>query len=408
MKFSIRYLLILFIVFSSCENHQDDSYVLLISFDGFRADYLDWFDTPNMDRFLKNGVRAKGMIPVFVSKTFPNHYSIATGMYAENHGLIGNHFYDAELDDNYTLSDRSKVQDSKFYGGEPIWVTAEKQGLKTASYFWVGTEAPIGGVYPSKWKKYEHNFPFEARIDSIVSWFSLPLNERPRFCLLYFHEPDWTGHETGPRSQETAAVVSHLDSLFGDLISKLEQLPISKNLNIIAVADHGMAEISSERTVNLSAYTDMSQIIQEGSGPYAFLYSKRKNIIEPAVDQLKKAEHISVYLKSDIPDRYHFKNHHRIKDALIVADEGWYIQNQAISSSSTAGEYVPTGGTHGYDNQLKSMHALFIAQGPAFKNDIVTEPFENVNIYPMIAYILGIDPSKKIDGNLNNIKHLLK
>jgi ectonucleotide pyrophosphatase/phosphodiesterase family protein 5 len=179
-------------------------------------------------------------------------------------------------------------------------------------------------------------------------------------------------------------------------------------LNIIALADHGMAEISSERTVDLSAYADMSQIIQEGSGPYAFLYSKKKNIIEPAVDQLKKAEHISVYLKSDIPDRYHFKNHHRIKDALIVADEGWYIQNQAISSSSTAGKYVPTGGTHGYDNQLKSMHALFIAQGPAFKNDIVTEPFENVNIYPMIAHILGIDPSKKIDGNLNNIKHLLK
>jgi predicted AlkP superfamily pyrophosphatase or phosphodiesterase len=225
---------------------------------------------------------------------------------------------------------------------------------------------------------------------------------------LYFHEPDWTGHETGPRSQETEAVVSHLDSLFGDLISKLEQLPISNNLNIIAVADHGMAEISSERTVDLSAYTDMSQIIQEGSGPYAFLYSKRKNIIEPAVDQLKKAEHISVYLKSDIPERFHFKNHHRIKDALIIADEGWYIQNQAISSSSTAGQYVPTGGTHGYDNQLKSMHALFIAQGPAFKKDIVTEPFENVNIYPMIAHILGIDPSEKIDGNLNNIKHLLK
>ena len=408
MKFSIRYLLILFIVFSSCENHQDDSYVLLISFDGFRADYLDWFDTPNMDRFIKKGVRAKGLIPVFVSKTFPNHYSIATGMYAENHGLIGNHFYDAELDETYSLSDRSKVQDPKFYGGEPIWVTAEKQGLKTASYFWVGTEAPIGGSYPSKWKEYEHDFPFESRIDSIVSWFSLPINERPRFCSLYFHEPDWTGHETGPRSQETEAVVSHLDSLFGDLISKLEQLPISENLNIIAVADHGMAEISSERTVDLSAYTNMSHIIQEGSGPYAFLYSKRKNIIEPAVDQLKKAEHISVYLKSDIPERFHFKNHHRIKDALIIADEGWYIQNQAISSSSAAGEYIPTGGTHGYDNQLKSMHALFIAQGPDFKNDIVTEPFENVNIYPMIAHILDIDPSKKIDGNLNNIKHFLK
>jgi alkaline phosphatase D len=408
MKFSIRYLLIVFIVFSSCKNHQDDFYVLLISFDGFRADYLDWYDTPNMDRFVKKGVRAKGLIPVFVSKTFPNHYSIATGMYAENHGLIGNHFYDAKFDETYSLSDRSKVKDSKFYGGEPIWVTAEKQGLKTASYFWVGTEAPIGGIYSSKWKEYEHDFPFESRIDSIVSWFSLPLKERPRFCSLYFHEPDWTGHEMGPRSSETGRMVSKLDSLFGDLINKLSELSIYNQLNIIAVADHGMAEISSDRTVNLSEYADMGQVIQEGSGPYAFLYSQKIGIIDSAVGQLQKAEHISVYLKSDIPERFHFKNHHRIKDALVIADEGWYIQNQAISSSSTAGEYIPTGGTHGYDNQLKSMHALFIAQGPAFKNNIVTEPFENVNIYPMIAHILDIDPSKNIDGNLNNIKHLLK
>ena len=361
-----------------------------------------------MDKFIKKGVRAKGMIPVFVSKTFPNHYSIATGMYAENHGLIGNHFYDAKFDETYSLSDRSKVKDPKFYGGEPIWVTAEKQDVKTASYFWVGTEAPIGGIYSSKWKKYEHNFPFEARIDSIVSWFSQPKKERPRLCLLYFHEPDWTGHETGPQSSETGTVVRHLDSLFGDLITKLGQLPISSKLNIIALADHGMAEISSDRTVDLSDYTDMSQIIQEGSGPYALLYSKEEGIIHSAVDDLKNALNISVFLKKDIPDRFHFKNHHRIKDALVIADEGWYIQNQATSSSSTAGEYIPTGGTHGYDNQLKSMHALFIAQGPDFKNDIVTEPFENVNIYPMIAHILDIDPSKKIDGNLNNIKHFLK
>ena len=348
------------------------------------------------------------MIPVFVSKTFPNHYSIATGMYVENHGLIGNHFYDEELDDYYTLSDRSKVEDPKFYDGEPIWVTAEKQGVKTGSYFWVGTDAPIGGSYPSKWKKYEHNFPFEARIDSIVAWFSLPKNERPRFCSLYFHEPDYTGHDFGPKSRETEMVVWRLDSLFGDLISKLENLSISENMNIIAVADHGMAEISSDKTVNLSDYADMNQIIQEGSGPYALLYSKKKGIINSVVDDLKNAPNISVFLKKDIPNRFHFKNHPRIKDALVLADEGWYIQNQAISSSSAVGEYIPKGGTHGYDNQLKSMSALFIANGPAFKNGIVTEPFENVNIYPMITHILGIIPSNNIDGNLKNIEHLLK
>jgi len=379
----------------------------MISFDGFRSDYLDWYDTPNMDRFLSEGVRAKGLIPVFVSKTFPNHYSIATGLYAENHGLIGNHFYDPLLDDEYSLSDRSKVEDPKFYGGEPIWVTAEKNNIQTASYFWVGSEAPINNTYPTRWKRYEHDFPFNSRIDSVVNWFSMPKKQRPKLCLLYFHEPDHTGHETGPKSDETAMMVHEIDSLFGTLITKLEQLPIAKNLNILVVSDHGMTEISSERTIDLSNHIETSKMKQEGSGPYSLLYDMDKNEIENIVDKLNTVPKISAYAKKDIPDRYHFKHHHRIKDVLVIADEGWYINNQAISSSSKIGAYIPKGGTHGYDNQLKSMHALFIANGPAFKKGIKVPPFENVNIYPLICHILNIDPNKNIDGNLENIIHIL-
>ena len=192
------------------------------------------------------------MKPSFVTKTFPNHYSIATGMYVENHGLIGNEFYDQKLDDYYTLRDRNKVEDPKFYGGEPIWASAEKQGMKTASFFWVGSEAPIGGLYPSKWKRYDHDFPFGGRIDSVVHWFSLPQQERPRLCLLYFHEPDATGHDFGPKSTETGMMVTQMDSIFGLLIEKMSSLDIFPQLNIIVVSDHGMAEISSDRTVDLS------------------------------------------------------------------------------------------------------------------------------------------------------------
>ena len=379
----------------------------MISFDGFRSDYLDWYDTPNMDRFTSEGVRAKGLIPVFVSKTFPNHYSIATGLYAENHGLIGNHFYDPLLDDDYSLSDRSKVEDPKFYEGEPIWVTAEKNNIQTASYFWVGSEAPINNTYPTRWKRYEHDFPFNSRIDSVVNWFSMPKKQRPKLCLLYFHEPDHTGHETGPKSDETAMMVHEIDSLFGTLITKLEQLPISKNLNILVVSDHGMTEISSERTIDLSNHIETSKMKQEGSGPYSLLYDMDKNEIGNIVDKLNTVPKISAYAKKDIPDRYHFKRHHRIKDILVIADEGWYIKNQAISSASKVGAYIPKGGTHGYDNQLKSMHALFIANGPAFKKGITVPPFENVNIYPLICKILNIDPNKNIDGNLENIIHIL-
>ena len=378
----------------------------MISFDGFRSDYLDWYNTPNMDEFMKKGVRSEGLIPIFVSKTFPNHYSIATGLYAENHGLIGNNFYDPILKDEYSLSDRSKVEDPRFYEGEPIWVTAEKQGVQTASYFWVGSEAPINNTYPTRWKRYEHEFPFNSRIDSVLSWLSMPREKRPRLCLLYFHEPDHTGHETGPRSNETSIMVNKLDSLFGTLMKKLEKLPIFDNLNIIIVSDHGMTEISSERTINLSNYIDLSKIKQEGSGPYSLLYGMEKIEIKSIVNQLNKSPNINAYAKEDIPERFHFKKHHRIKDILVLADEGWYINNQSISSSSEIGKQIIKGGTHGYDNQLKSMHALFIAKGPSFKKGIVVPPFENINIYPMLCHILNITPNKNIDGNLKKIIHI--
>ena len=409
----MRFIFLIFFAYlflsSSCNtNKKLDPYVLLISFDGFRAEYLDWYSTPHMDEFLKKGVRSEGLIPVFVSKTFPNHYSIATGLYVENHGLIGNHFYDSKFDDYYTLSDREKVEDPKFYGGEPIWVTAEKQGINTASYFWVGTEAPIKNIYPSKWKKYEHKFPFESRIDSVVSWFSKPVEKRPQFCMLYFHEPDATGHDTGPKSKETALMVSKMDSLFGVLIKKLHSTPVYSNLNIIVLSDHGMAEISSDRTIKLDDYTELKGINQEGAGPYALLYGDNKSRLQQSVKDLNKVDHIKAYLKRDIPERFHFKNHYRIKDVLVLADEGWYIQNQSIGSNSKAGEYIPKGGTHGYDNQLKSMHALFLASGPAFQSGIQIEPFENVNIYPLICEILNITPHPNIDGKLNDIRHILR
>ncbi len=404
----VRYIIfILIICICGCTKDTENQYVLMISFDGFRSDYLDWYSTPNMDEFIKQGVRARGLIPVFVSKTFPNHYSIATGLYAENHGLIGNNFYDPILNDEYSLRDRSKVEDPRFYEGEPIWVTAEKQGVQTASYFWVGSEAPINNTYPTRWKRYEHDFPFVSRIDSVLSWLSMPKKTRPRLCLLYFHEPDQTGHKTGPRSHETRIMVNRLDSLFGTLIKKLERLPFYNKLNILVLSDHGMTEITSERTVDLSDYIDISTIKQEGSGPYSLLYGMENDNIENIVNQLNKAPNINAYAKMDIPDRFHFKHHSRIKDILVIADEGWYITNQAISSVSKVGSYIPQGGTHGYDNQLKSMHALFIAKGKSFKKNILVPPFENVNIYPLICHILDIKPNKNIDGNLKNIIHIL-
>ena len=228
--------------------------------DGFRYDYLDKANTPNFDKLVNTGASAKALIPVFTSKTFPNHYSIATGMYAENHGLIANTFFANDLNKQYSIRDRNAVENGAFYGGEPIWVTAESQNVISASYFWVGSEAVIKGQQPTYWKKYNQKVSFESRIDSVISWYSKPVQSRPRLILLYFHEPDWTGHEYGPNSNETISQIENMDNVFGNLISKISKLSIYNNLNIIIVSDHGMTDVKPDRTIDLSLVTDLSLI----------------------------------------------------------------------------------------------------------------------------------------------------
>jgi len=377
-----------------------DEYVLLISMDGFRYDYLNKANTPNFDKLLQNGVTSSGLIPVFTSKTFPNHYSIATGMYAENHGLIANSFYATDLDKHYAIRDRKAVENGQFYGGEPIWNTAERQGIKTASYFWVGTEASINGMQPTYWKKYDQTVAFESRVDSVASWFSYPIKYRPRLALLYFHEPDWTGHEYGPNSPETVLQIERMDKLVGRIITKMNTLEISSQLNIIIVSDHGMTDVYPEKVIDLSSYTDLSSLDVTGAGPTVFISSTSKKLLKKAYKKLKYIKNANIYRKNKIPKRFHYRNHVRIPDILIVADEGWSLMPLGH------GTYNPKG-SHGYDNELDNMKAIFIASGPSFKTGYKRDEFENIHIYPLVAHILGIEPFELIDGNLDKVKDLL-
>ena len=383
--------------------NKNDQYVLLISFDGFRADYIDWYDTPNFDQIKLNGVKAKSLKPVFPTKTFPNHYSIATGMYVENHGLIGNQFFDKKLNEFYQTKDREKVEDKRFYGGEPIWSTAEKQGLKTASYFWVGSEAQAGGHYPSIWKKYDQKQSFDARNDSVIKWFEKTIKNRPRLVMLYFHEPDNTGQKYGPRSKENKLMVESVDRTIGNILNKLKTLTIYKKLNVILVSDHGMTEIDKTKKIVLSKYIDTKKIKMEGSGAYTLLYSDENNEIEKSYLKLKQLSNIDVYKKENIPDKWRFKRHHRIKDILIVAKEGWTILKDNLEGSY----YFYSKAAHGYDNDLQSMQAIFFAQGPAFKKDYTISSINNIDIYPLIAHILNIKSYHEIDGKLENVINLL-
>ncbi|MFQ6612602.1 MAG: ectonucleotide pyrophosphatase/phosphodiesterase [Fidelibacterota bacterium] len=377
-------------------------YVLLVSFDGFRADYLDWYSTPNFHRMAAGGVQAEGLTPVFVTKTFPNHYSIATGMYVEHHGLVGNEFFAPDLNTFYQISDRTKVEDGRFYGGEPIWVTAEKQGIKTASYFWVGSEAAIQGIQPSIWKRYRGSDPFEARIDSVAAWFQLPAERRPHLVMLYFNEPDDTGHRFSPRSPQTAAEIQSLDQLLNRLLMKMDSLTIADSLNIILVSDHGMAEISPERQIHLDQLINLDGLKLEGGNPYVFIYGASEDRLDSIYKQLRSVPHLKTYKKADIPDRWHFRENNRIKQLLVLADEGWSLfwnPRQKLEQ---------VGGAHGFDNALRSMAGLFVADGPAFKDGYRRPAFENVNIYPLITYILGLTPNPEIDGELYRVQDLLR
>ena len=252
--------LLLGVIFSGCSANPyvhkvpQKQYVVMLSLDGCRYDYPQLADMPNLESIARRGVKLESLQPSFPSKTFPNHYSMATGLYPDHHGIVQNSFYDPQMDAYYKIRDRQAVENGDFYGGEPIWVTAEKQGLRTASFYWVGSEAPVQGIHPTRWKVYDHHFPYAARVDTVIAWLKLPEKERPRLITWYYPEPDGVGHRFGPESPQVQAKVEYLDSLIGDFLGKLAQLPIADQVNVIVTSDHGMSRISGDKAIYFDDY----------------------------------------------------------------------------------------------------------------------------------------------------------
>ena len=337
-------------------------------------------------------------MPSFPSKTFPNHYTIATGLYPDNNGIVHNMFYDPKSKQIYKISDRSKVKDGYFYNGTPIWNLAEKQGVKSACFYWVGSEANVNNRYASYWKNYEHNFPFKQRVDTVIKWLKLPEKERPHLILLYFHEPDGYGHKYGPNGIETKNKIQQLDSILNYLSSSLNKLNNDK-INLIVTSDHGMSNISTERVVVLMDYLKdnwLERII--GANPNYNL-SYKKEFKDSVLHALKSIEHIKFWERKEIPKRLHYGKNKRIGDISIVADSSWSIvlnENKKINYK----------GAHGYDNSNLDMHAIFYAIGPAFKKNYSSPMLRNIDIYPLIAHILGLK-TRKIDGDFDKIKEVL-
>ncbi len=377
--------------------------VLLISLDGFRWDYLEKAPTPNLDRLVSTGVKARALLPVFPTKTFPNHYSIATGLYPENHGLIANTIYDPVSDDTFALSIREAVSDGRWYGGEPLWVTAEKQGQVSATLFWVGSEAEIEGVRPSYWYEYDHDLPHADRVNQVLAWLDLPPDRRPTFITLYFPDTDDQGDDFGPDSPELATTIQKVDSTLGTLFQGLIEREIMEEINIIVVSDHGMAATDSTRVIFLDDYVDLTQAGVIDWSPVLGLRPPEE-VRENIYAALKSAHpHLRVYRREEVPARLHYSTHHRIPPIIGIADEGWNITSHAFYDRDPSHF---NGGAHGYDNNYPSMYGIFLARGPAFENGLEVEPFQNIHIYALITRVLKLTPAPN-DGSLDSVKALL-
>ncbi len=373
-----------------------DTYVLVVSFDGFRWDYSDLYETPNFDLLAQSGVKAEHLISSFPTKTFPNHYTLATGLYPDHHGIINNSFYAPEFDGIYRIGDRDMVTDPDAYFGEPIWVTAEKQGIKSASYFWVGSEASIMGISPSYWYTYNQDIPYIPRVDQVIKWLKLPLSERPGLIFLYFDEPDGIAHRYGPEHQETSEVVSYLDSVLGYIRSEISELEYGDRVNLIVLSDHGMGPTSPEKYVNLEDYIKEEWTVSLIGGNPVYLIEPAQDCADSITMAFSNVEGVSAWQKEDIPARLNYGTSPRFPGIVVVADSLWSIGTYPDPSGYS-------GGAHGYDNAFTDMNTIFYAEGPAFKENYTSAPFSNVEVYGIIAEILGLEPVTT-DGNLENVQ----
>ncbi len=399
----IFFLAALLLLQTSCKQSKttnDARYLIVLSMDGFRKDYTEKSNTPNLDSIALIGVRAEGILPAFPSKTFPNHYTMATGLYPDHHGIVNNSFMDPATGLAYKMKDSAARLNPFFYGGEPIWVTASKAGLKTASFYWVGSELPIKDIQPDYWKKYDESVSFEDRIDTLIYWLKLPKKNRPQLIMCYFHEPDAIGHKFGPESNETILMVEYIDKLIGDLCRKINMLPYAKKIDLIFTSDHGMAQLSEDRVIN------MREIIPDewlettmGENP-VFNVGAKQGYLDSVFNRLQKTEHVKSWKNSDMLERYHYGTNPRTLDITVEADLGWTINWRKSNN------YLYAQGTHGYDPDYPEMHAVFYAVGPSFKKGYLHPAFDNVNLYVLMAEILGLEPAPN-DGDLEKVINML-
>jgi predicted AlkP superfamily pyrophosphatase or phosphodiesterase len=373
--------------------------VVLISLDGFRWDYLGRPEARRLRELAARGVRAERMIPSFPTKTFPNHYTLVTGLYPEDHGIAANNMRDSALG-VFATGPNPAARDGRWYRGEPIWVTAEQQGVRSAAFFWPGSEAQIGGVRPHWYHRFDDTTSRATRVQQVLQWLQMPAGDAPRLIAAYFADVDTDGHRYGPDAPQTHEAIARVDSAVGAIMDGIDALRARDRIDVIVVSDHGMTEIAPERFIALDALVAMDSLDVTDWSPNASIVPKpgREAYVLRALTNAHP--HLRVYRKADLPARLHYSSGDRVAPIIAVADNGWSIGTRSYG-------VPPERGAHGYDNLEPDMAAIFIAAGPGLARGRTIPAFTNVHLYPLLAHLLQLTPART-SGSLDSLRAALR
>ena len=376
-----------------------ENYTVIISLDGLRWDYLDTYDVPFMNQLAHDGVKAV-MQPSFPSKTFPNHYTLATGLTPDHHGIITNTFWDRERGVEFSLGNKDTRSKGYYYGGDPVWLTAKHQGVKTATVFWVGSDVAIQGEHPTYWRDYQtEQMDFPGRVDEIIRLLKLPEKDRPHLVMAYFEEPDRSGHNYGPMHRMTRRAVEDMDLLLSGLWARIQLLPFADKVNLIVTGDHGMASVDPKRFVDIDDVLPKHWYERFCNDYPTLIYASAPQYIDSICDALQGVDHIRAWKKADLPAYLGYGTNKNMGDVVVLPDVGWLFADKPSKKQR---------GSHGFDHTAADMQVGFRAIGPDFKVGYEkADRFRNVCIYPLLCYLLGVQPSPN-DGDLDEVRDMLR
>lgn len=410
MHRSRRFILLAGLAVSACGSGQPPGQsdprqrplVIVVSLDGFRWDYLERPPAARLRTLASQGIRLERLVPAFPTKTFPNHYTLATGLFPAHHGIVANTMTDSVLG-RFTTADTAGNRQPGWWRGEPIWITARRQGLRSATMFWTGSEVAFNGLRPNLWRPFDANLPMTARIDQALTWLGLPADRRPDLLMVYLNRVDVVGHKFGPDHPAVDSAIATVDSAVGRLVDGLDSLGLRPQTDLVVVSDHGMTSISPDRVIFLDDYVELSPGDVVDLAPVTGL-SPDPARVATVVRQLAGAHpHLAVFRREDVPPRFRFSQGDRVTPVVAIADDGWTISTRAQWKTRPMTDL----GNHGYDHELASMAAMLIAIGPDFRQGMVAPPMQNVHLYELLAHLLHIRPAPN-DGSFDSVRALLR